>query len=188
MTDSIALHLLSAVIWVGGMFFAYMALRPAAAKILEPPARLQLWVQVFKLFFLWVWLSIITLLITGYWMLFGVFGGFANAGMHIHIMNGAGLLMVLIYLHVFFAPYRKLRHAGRSRRVRDLRLDRKVHPGHWDSGRQDLSKGGKACVVREPQGEGRKHQESGSGLVPWDRGRSDAPGRNEGAAGAALRC
>ena len=111
MTVSIALHLLSAVIWVGGMFFAYMALRPAAAKILETPARLQLWVQVFKLFFLWVWLSIITLLITGYWMLFGVFGGFANAGMHIHIMNGAGLLMVLLYLHVFFAPYRKLRHA-----------------------------------------------------------------------------
>lgn len=111
MTVSIALHLLSAVIWVGGMFFAYMALRPAAAKILEPPERLQLWVQVFKLFFLWVWLSVITLLVTGYWMLFAVFGGFANAGMHIHIMHGAGILMVLIYFHVFFAPYRKLRHA-----------------------------------------------------------------------------
>ena len=111
MSVSIALHLLSAVIWVGGMFFAYMALRPAAAQILEPPQRLQLWVQVFKLFFLWVWLSIIALLVTGYWMLFGVFGGFANAGMHIHIMHGAGIIMVLIYFHVFFAPYRRLRHA-----------------------------------------------------------------------------
>lgn len=111
MLVSIALHLLSAVIWVGGMFFAYMALRPAAAQVLEPPQRLQLWVQVFKLFFLWVWLSIIVLLATGYWMLFGVFGGFAHAGMHIHLMHGAGILMVLIYLHVFFSPYRKLRHA-----------------------------------------------------------------------------
>jgi uncharacterized membrane protein len=111
MSVSIALHLLSAVIWVGGMFFAYMALRPAAVKVLEPPRRLQLWVQVFKLFFLWVWLSVITLLITGYWMLFGVFGGFDNAGMHIHIMHGAGILMVLIYMHVFFAPYRRFRHA-----------------------------------------------------------------------------
>ncbi len=111
MSVSIALHLLSAVIWVGGMFFAYMALRPAAAQILEPPQRLQLWAQVFKLFFLWVWLSIITILITGYWMLFSVFGGFANAGMHIHIMHGAGIIMVLIYFHVFFAPYRRLRHA-----------------------------------------------------------------------------
>jgi uncharacterized membrane protein len=48
---------------------------------------------------------------TGYWMLFGVFGGFGNAGMHIHLMHGAGIVMVLIYLHVFFAPYRRLRHA-----------------------------------------------------------------------------
>ena len=111
MSVSIALHLLSAVIWVGGMFFAYMALRPAAASLLEPPQRLQLWVQVFKLFFFWVWLSVIAILVTGYWMLFSVFGGFANAGMHIHLMHGAGLVMVLIYLHVFFAPYRRLRHA-----------------------------------------------------------------------------
>jgi uncharacterized membrane protein len=111
MSVSIALHLLAAVIWVGGMFFAYMSLRPAAARVLEPPQRLQLWVHVFKLFFIWVWLSIITVLATGYWMLFGVFGGFANAGMHIHLMHGAGIIMVLIYLHVFFAPYRRLRHA-----------------------------------------------------------------------------
>ena len=111
MSFSIALHLLSAVVWVGGMFFAYMALRPAAATVLEPPHRLQLWVHVFKLFFVWVWLSVITILATGYWMLFSVFGGFDNAGMHIHIMHGAGIVMVLIYLHVFFAPYRRLRHA-----------------------------------------------------------------------------
>jgi uncharacterized membrane protein len=111
MSVNIALHLLAALIWVGGMFFAYVALRPAAAGTLEPPLRLQLWVHVFKLFFIWVWLSIITLLATGYWMLFKYFGGFANAGLHIHIMNGAGLIMVLIYLHVFFAPYRRLRHA-----------------------------------------------------------------------------
>ena len=111
MSVSIALHLLAAVIWVGGMFFAYMALRPAAAQILEPPYRLQLWVQVFKLFFLWVWISVIVIMGTGYWMLFGVFGGFGNAGMHIHLMHGAGIVMVLIYLHVFFAPYRRLRHA-----------------------------------------------------------------------------
>jgi uncharacterized membrane protein len=111
MALSIALHLLSAVIWVGGMFFAYMALRPAAAQVLEPPHRLQLWVQVFKLFFLWVWLSIIVILVTGYWMLFGVFGGFANAGLHIHLMHGGAIVMVLIYLHVFFVPYRRLRHA-----------------------------------------------------------------------------
>jgi uncharacterized membrane protein len=44
-------------------------------------------------------------------MLFNYFGGFAGAGIHIHIMHGAGIIMVLIYLHVFFAPYRRLRQA-----------------------------------------------------------------------------
>jgi len=108
---SIAFHILAAVIWVGGMFFAYNALRPAAAQVLEPPLRLELWVQVFRRFFIWVWLSIAIILATGYWMLFQYFGGFEHAGKHIHIMHGAGLLMVLIYAHVFFSPYRKLKQA-----------------------------------------------------------------------------
>jgi len=111
MSVSIALHILAAAIWVGGMFFAYMALRPAAAQVLEPPLRLQLWVQTFKRFFLWVWLSIILLLATGYWMVFSYFGGFSHAAMHIQLMHGLGIVMVMIYLHVFFAPYRRLRHA-----------------------------------------------------------------------------
>ena len=111
MSFSIALHILAAVIWVGGMFFAYNALRPAAVQVLEPPLRLELWVQVFRRFFVWVWLSVAVILLTGYWMLFQYFGGFENAGKHIHIMHGGGILMVLIYMHVFFAPYRRLRQA-----------------------------------------------------------------------------
>ena len=108
---SIALHLVAAVIWVGGMIFAHTSLRPVAAQLLEPPVRLELWVQVFRRFFVLVWLSIAVLLISGYWMLFAYFGGFAGAGAHIHIMHGAGLLMVIIYAFVFFAPYRRLRQA-----------------------------------------------------------------------------
>lgn len=111
MSLSIALHLLAAVIWVGGMIFAHNSLRPAAAQVLEPPLRLELWVQVFRRFFVLVWLSIALLLITGYWMLFSYFGGFAGAGIHIHIMHGGGILMVIVYLYVFFAPYRRLQHA-----------------------------------------------------------------------------
>ena len=40
MTLAISLHVLAAVIWVGGMFFAWIVLRPVAASQLEPPARL----------------------------------------------------------------------------------------------------------------------------------------------------
>ncbi|MCW8922825.1 MAG: CopD family protein [Gammaproteobacteria bacterium] len=111
MSVSIALHLLSAILWVGGMIFAHMMLRPAAVKVLEPPLRLNLWVQVFKNFFLWVWIAIITLLASGYWMVFSIFGGFSNIGMHVHIMHGLGIVMILVFMHVFFVPYRKLRHA-----------------------------------------------------------------------------
>ena len=61
-------HLLAAVIWVGGMFFAYTALRPAADKLLEAPQRLKLWRKTFISFFIWVWLAIIALPATGYWI------------------------------------------------------------------------------------------------------------------------
>ncbi len=57
----LALHVLSAVLWVGGMFFAYLCLRPAAGA-LEPQHRLRLWAAVFERFFPWVWLSILILL------------------------------------------------------------------------------------------------------------------------------
>ena len=48
---------------------------------------------------------------TGYWMLFGVFGGMANAGLYIHVMHGLGLLMIAIYLYVYFVPFKKLKQA-----------------------------------------------------------------------------
>jgi uncharacterized membrane protein len=104
----ISLHILAAVIWVGGMFFAYMALRPVAAKLLEPPLRLTLWSQVFKRFFPWVWAAVITLSISGIWMIFNVFGGISNIGLNIHIMLVLGLLMMFMFMHLFFSPYLRL--------------------------------------------------------------------------------
>jgi len=111
MALAITLHILSVVIWVGGMFFAYMALRPAAGSLLEPPARQTLWVAVFNRFFFWVWISIITLLISGFWMIFAELGGMANIGLHIHIMLGIGIFMMLLFMHVYFGPFRRLQYA-----------------------------------------------------------------------------
>ncbi len=111
MSYTIAFHLLAVVIWVGGMFFAYNVLRPAAAQVLEPALRFALWIQVFQRFFIWVWLSIFIILATGYWMLFRHFGGFSGAPIYIHIMNGGGIIMMLIFFHVFFAPFRRLKQA-----------------------------------------------------------------------------
>jgi uncharacterized membrane protein len=94
MPTLIALHLLAAVVWVGGMFFAYMALRPVAATLLEPPQRLPLWTQTFMRFFPWVWLSILLLTATGYVMVLGVFGGMGAVGLHVHLMQGLGWIMI----------------------------------------------------------------------------------------------
>ena len=75
---AIALHVLSAVIWVGGMFFAYMAMRPAVVEVVEASQRGVLWSRTLERFFRWVWLSVVLLLVTGYWMIFSVFGGMAG--------------------------------------------------------------------------------------------------------------
>jgi uncharacterized membrane protein len=116
---ALALHVLAIAIWVGGMFFAYTVLRPVAASVLEPPMRLTLWLGVFGRFFPWVWVAIGTILASGYWMLLGPFGGFANAPVFVHIMNGLGLVMMAIFMHVYFAPYQRLRRAVADMRWAD---------------------------------------------------------------------
>jgi len=108
---TIILHVLSVVIWVGGMFFAYMCLRPIAASQLEPPVRLRLWVGVFGKFFPFVWIAVILLPLTGYMMIFNIYNAMGNAPLYVHLMNGIGSLMIFIYLHVFFSPYQRLKRA-----------------------------------------------------------------------------
>lgn len=109
-TLALTLHLLSAVIWVGGMFAAYMCLRPAAGP-LEPPQRLALWRGFFQKFFPWVWVSALLLLVTGYWMLVAHFGGFKGAPLYINLMQMLGLVMVALYLWLFHGPWLKFKRA-----------------------------------------------------------------------------
>lgn len=103
----LAAHILGALFWVGGMAFAYMVLRPAATA-LDGPARLTLWRDVFKRFLPWVGVAIVALLVSGYAMIFIAYGGFARAPIFIHVMQGTGILMMLLYLHLYFAPWRRL--------------------------------------------------------------------------------
>ncbi len=110
MTILVTLHVLAAVVWVGGMFFAYMVLRPSAGPI-EPAVRLALWHRVFRRFFPWVWASIVLLLVSGYAMIFLYLGGFAGAGLHVHLMQAMGIVMMMLFLHLFFAPWRRFGHA-----------------------------------------------------------------------------
>jgi uncharacterized membrane protein len=104
------LHALAAVVWVGGMFFAHQVLRPAAAS-LEPGPRLTLWSHVLGRFFAWVFAAIILLLLTGYAMVFAVYAGFGGVGLHVHLMQGIGIVMMLLFFHLYFAPWRRFRAA-----------------------------------------------------------------------------
>src|SRR4029079_5559264 len=87
-------------------FFAYIVLRPSAGA-LDPPLRLALWQRVFSRFFPWVWASVVVLLATGYAMLILRFGGFRTAPLHVNVMQLSGIVMMVLFLHLFLAPWRR---------------------------------------------------------------------------------
>lgn len=111
----ISLHALAAVIWVGGLFFAYVALRPAAAR-LAPAPRLGLWVAVFHRFFPWVWSAVAVLVVTGLLQVVATFGTFRYAPLYVQLMSELGGLMVLQFAYVYFLPWRQLQHAVAEQR------------------------------------------------------------------------
>lgn len=111
MIAALILHLLAAVIWVGGMFFAYACLRPAAAAQLQPDARFALWSGVFQRFFPLVWAAVVVLPVSGYYLATSMYGDFRDVLPYVWVMTGGAVAMIAIFLHVWFLPYRRLRHA-----------------------------------------------------------------------------
>lgn len=111
MSLAIALHVLSAIIWVGGMFLVYVCLRPVAVAQLQPPQRLPFLEAVLGRFFVWVWVAVVVLPVTGFWMAISAFGEVPAWPLYVQFMMGLGLIMILLYLHLFFAPWRRMREA-----------------------------------------------------------------------------
>lgn len=99
------LHILAVLIWVGGMFFAHVMLRPSVGP-LDPPVRLALWRRVFARFFPWVWATIAVLLVTGFAM-----RGLGFSGRNVDIMMGIAIVMMLAFAHLYFAPWKRFRRA-----------------------------------------------------------------------------
>jgi len=108
----LAVHILCAVIWVGGMFFAYVVLRPSLI-ILDPPQRLLLHTQIFRRFFLVVWHVMPLILLSGIALLFGVYGSMAAVPWSVNVMMAIGIIMAIVFLVIVFGPY------GRFRRTTD---------------------------------------------------------------------
>jgi uncharacterized membrane protein len=113
------LHLASAIVWLGGMTFTLFMLRPAALSVLEPQPRLRLMSATMGRFFIAVWVAVAVLLLTGLQMYGAGAAAISRAGgswqstlpLGWHIMFGVGILMFLIYGHLYFSVYRKLQRA-----------------------------------------------------------------------------
>jgi uncharacterized membrane protein len=99
------LHIVGFTVWVGGMFFAYMALRPIAASRLEAEPRLRLWEGVLEKFFFWVWIAIAVILVSGVYMMAKI----GKPPIYVSFMFIVGIIMMAIFAHVFFAPFKRLR-------------------------------------------------------------------------------
>jgi len=106
-----SLHVLAAMIWVGGMFFAWMVLRPAAVSELQAPERLKLWAEVFRRFFKWVWVTLLVLPISGVGMWHMRFDGLGAAPRYVHIMAGLFLAMLALFLRIQLLQLPELKRA-----------------------------------------------------------------------------
>lgn len=107
------LHVLSIIVWVGGMVFSHFFLRPAVSG-LEPPVRLTLMRDVLGRFFQTVLIVSLLTLVSGVWMLGRVAKNAVQSGAGFQmpfdwtVMTVLGVAMVAIFLHIRFALYKRL--------------------------------------------------------------------------------
>ena len=76
-------------------------------EALEPPQRLKLWTGIFARFFRWVWAAVIVILGTG----FSMMGRMPSVPVYVLAMASIGVLMSAIFMHVYFAPFGRLKRA-----------------------------------------------------------------------------
>ena len=109
-------HVLSIIVWIGGMVFAHFFLRPAVAQ-LDPPVRLRLMHDVLGRFFKAVLVASLLTLVSGVWMLGRVAkqvvqsGGSFEMPLAWTVMAALGVAMVAIFMHIRFALFRRLGRA-----------------------------------------------------------------------------
>ena len=113
------LHVLSIMLWIGGMAFTLFFLRPALG-VLEPPVRLRLMQEVLGRFFAAVLAMVVLALVTGVWMMADHAARVAGTGVRIgmpwtwSLMAALGVLMMAIFGHIRFVLFKRLRSAVAS--------------------------------------------------------------------------
>ena len=109
------LHLFFAIVWVGGMVYSLLFLRPSLREIAQEEQRGKFLKQVFSKFFLAVWLSIIVLFLTGMSLWHGYRKDFSDNSLF-HIKLFLFGLMVIIFTYIYFFLFRrnKLSHLSHN--------------------------------------------------------------------------
>lgn len=109
MRFALLIHLLGVIVWIGGMFFAHVCLRPVAVAQLPPPQRLPLLAAVLGRFFVAVGVAVVAILVTGVLRMAELHG--MPLPWHWHAMSGIGTAMIAIYLLIVLRFYPRLKAA-----------------------------------------------------------------------------
>ena len=96
----IILHVLSAIVWIGGMVAIRFAVHPAMQHISEPNIKLARILEILKNFFNIVGVFIVLLLITALIMSLAVDYQSSGLGLFIHIKEGIWTLMTIIFIYI----------------------------------------------------------------------------------------
>ena len=111
------LHLIAGIVWMGGMTFMLFALRPAVIIAMEAQPRAILMGQVWKRFYAMVLASIVVLFATGTHLYTATFRatrlatGDGGVPLGWNIMLVLGLVMMLIFGHIYFAGFKNYKRS-----------------------------------------------------------------------------
>lgn len=108
----LAVHLLGIVVWVGGMAYTLLILRPSLG-LLDATPRMNVHLQTMRRFFRMVWHVMPIVLVSGWLMIVFREGGFPNAPWFVNLMQGIGIIMAAVFAWMFLVPYKRLRRAVR---------------------------------------------------------------------------
>ena len=105
-------HVLSFVLWIGGMYFVHFFLRPSLS-CLEPPQRLKLMHGTLSRFFAAVTIASLATVGSGVWMIGRMAKMISQSGGNFmmpwtwSVMSTLGVLMLLIFFYIRFVLFKQ---------------------------------------------------------------------------------
>ena len=103
----IVVHAIAAVTWIGGIFFAYTALKPAE-PVYTPEAKSKLWLKVYAVFVRWVGCSIAVMWLSCMAVVGMTEDPIGNMTKHSIGLLSLGSILTVTTLAVILGPWQRL--------------------------------------------------------------------------------